>query len=78
MIDSGASGNFIAKGFVRQRGIATRKKKEGYELTAVDGSTLPSVDSKTILLPMAFQQHHKEIVLDVTDMASYDVVLGMP
>ena len=47
-------------------------------MTAVDRSTLPSIDSKTILLPIAFQQHHKEIVLDVTNMASYNVVLSMP
>ena len=63
---------------MKRRGIATRKKKEGYELTAVDKSTLPSIDSKTIPLPIAFRQHYKKIVFDVTNMASYDVVLSMP
>ena len=78
MIDSGATGNFMATRFVKRHGIATREKHEGYELIAVDGSSLPDVDSETIPLPLALQRHHEEITLDVTDMASHDVVLGMP
>ena len=55
MIDSGASGMFISERFVQQHGIATRKKKNGgYELVAVDSSSLPDVDSKTMLLPLVF------------------------
>ncbi|CAA77891.1 Reverse Transcriptase, partial [Cladosporium fulvum T-1 virus] len=78
MIDSGASGNFASESFVTRNRIATCKKKEGYELIAVDGSSLPSVERETIPLPLAIQRHHEEITLDVTDMASHDIVLGMP
>lgn len=78
MIDSGASGNFASESFIKRHGIATQRKKEGYELIAVDGSSLPSVERETIPLPLAIQRHHEEIVLDVTDMASHDIVLGIP
>ena len=79
MIDSGASGTFIATQFVRNSGIATRKKKNGgYEVTAVDGSFLPDVDSETMPLPLRIQQHDEEIVLDVIPMARHDIVLGAP
>jgi transposase InsO family protein len=79
MIDSGASGMFISDRFVQEHGIATRKKKDGgYELVAVDGSPLPDVDSETVPLSLAFQQHHEEIVLDVVPSARHDIILGTP
>ena len=79
MIDSGASGIFISAQFVKHHGIATRKKKDGgYELTAVDGSSLPDVDSETMPLQLIFQQHHETVVLDVVPMARHDIVLGTP
>jgi len=46
---------FISERLVRRLGIATRKKKDGgYEVRAIDGSNLPSVDSETIPLLLAF------------------------
>ncbi len=70
---------FIAAQFVRQHGIATRRKKDGgYELTAVDGSSLPDVDSETMPLQLVFQQHHETVVLDVVPMARHDIVFGTP
>lgn len=79
MIDSGASGTFISMQFVKRNGIATHKKEDGgYELTAVDGSSLPDVDSETVPLSLRFPQHREEVVLDVVPMASHDVVLGTP
>ena len=79
MIDSGASGTFISEKFVQQHGLATCKKKDGgYELSAVDGSPLPDVDSETTPLSLKFQQHHEKIVLDVVPMARHDIVLGTP
>ena len=68
----------MSEKFAKRNGIATRTKENGYELIAVDGSSLPDVDNETIPLPLALQSHHEEIVLDITDMASHDVVLGMP
>ena len=78
MIDLGATGNFMSRRFVNENRIATCEKNDGYELIAVDGSRLPDVDSKTILLLLAIQRHYEEITLDVLNTASYDIVLGMP
>ena len=79
LIDSGADGNFASESFVKSQGIATRSRREGtYKLTVADGSPLPKVERETIPLLLAIQQHYEEIVLDVIDMASHDIVLGMP
>ena len=78
MIDSRASRNFAFTTFVMQKGIATQCKKQGYKLIIVDRLALPSIEQETILLLLAIQQHHKEITLDITNMASYDIVLKIP
>ena len=43
-----------------------------------DGSSLSEVDSETMPLVLAIQQHHEIVSLDIVDMASYDVVMGTP
>ena len=63
---------------MRQKGLATRKKQNRYKLIIVNSSQLPDIDNKTILLLLALQQHYEEIVLDITNIASHDVVLGIP
>ena len=78
MIDFSASRNFIATSFAQRYGFATRRKNQEYELIAVDGLSLPSVDRETIPLLLAIQSHYEEITFDVMDMASHDVVLGIP
>ena len=79
LIDSGASGMYISEGLVRRLGLATRKKKDGgYDLIAVDGSDLPSVDSETMPLSLVFWKHYERVILDIVPMAGHDVVLGTP
>ena len=43
----------MSRRFVNENRIATYEKNNGYELIVVDGSRLPDVDSKTILLLLA-------------------------
>ena len=43
----------MSRRFVNENRIATYKKNNGYELIVVDGSRLPDIDSKTILLLLA-------------------------
>ena len=69
----------MSNDYISQNGIATRKKKDGgYGLTVVDGSALPDVDSKTMLLPLSFGEHHEDITLDVVPIARHTIVLGIP
>ena len=70
---------FISETFVRQHVLATCKKQDGgYNLKAVDGSDLPSVDSETMPLSLVFQKHCEMVTLDIVPMARHDVVLGTP
>ena len=78
MIDSSASRNFLLKWFVEIREIATRLKQDWYKLAVVDRSSLPKVDTETIPLPLALQQHYEEITFDIVDIAEHNVVLEMP
>jgi hypothetical protein len=47
-------------------------------LTAVDGLSLPDVDSKTTLLLLRFGEYCEEITLDVVPIAKYTIVLKIP
>jgi len=40
MVDSGATGNFMAKTLVEREGYPTRKKSDAYNLVVVDGNPL--------------------------------------
>ena len=70
---------FISARFVKENGLATRKKPDGgYELITIDGKLLPSVNSETVPLYLAFQEHYEEIVLDVMPIARHNITLGTP
>ena len=57
MIDSGATGNFMARALVEREGYPTRKKPDAYNLVVVDGNPLPAgngrVDRETKPLSIA-------------------------
>ena len=57
-----------------------RDKEQTYGLVSLDGAPLGAgwVTKETIPLPVAIQKHHEEMVFDVVDMASHDIVLGVP
>ena len=81
MIDSGATGNFIAKRIVRQYDFAIQRKKEHYNLQVADGSLMPKtgqVEYETRPLSVAAQQHHEEITFDIIELAVHEVILGLP
>jgi hypothetical protein len=41
MIDSSATGNFMARALVEKEGYSTQKKPNAYNLVIVDGNPLP-------------------------------------
>jgi len=57
MVDSDATGNFMARALVEREGYPTRKKPDAYNLVVVDGNPLPNgngrVDRETKPLPIA-------------------------
>jgi len=57
MVDSGATGNFMARALVEKKGYPTQKKPDAYNLMVVDGNPLLDgngrVDKETKPLPIA-------------------------
>jgi hypothetical protein len=45
---------------------------------AIDGLALPGVIKETVPLQLVTQSHHKDIILNVIEMANHYIVLGMP
>ncbi len=82
MIDSGAIDNFMAKALVKKEEYPTQKKPDAYNLMIVDGNPLLNenkrVDKETRPLSIAIQQHHEKLIFDIVEMATHDIVLGMP
>ena len=77
MIDSGATGSFIAESLIRLWDLQTRTKEDQYNLLMADGSST-RVNRETIPLAVAIKQHYEELTLDVVRTANYDVILGIP
>jgi len=57
MVDSGATGNFMARALVKKKGYSTQKKSDAYNLVIVDENSLldenERVDKETKPLPIA-------------------------
>ena len=82
MVDSGASGNFIAAHFVKQHDMPTRQHPQPYQLHLVDGKPMSKnkgwVKEQTRSLPIVIGKHHEELCLDIVAIPRYDVILGIP
>jgi hypothetical protein len=46
MVDSDATGNFMARAFVKKEGYSTQKKPDAYNLIIVDGNSLLDENEK--------------------------------
>jgi hypothetical protein len=78
LVDTGASASFISEELVEVLGIATQRKKHGYQLTAIDGGDLPIVDRETAPTTLKINQLQQETRFDVLTNTRHDVVLGYP
>ena len=81
LLDTGASGNYIAELFLRQHNIKRQKKKNPYVLRSLDGKLIGKdgqVTHKTQPLTLTAHGHGEWISLEPTPLAKYDIVLGIP
>ncbi len=82
MVDSDAIDNFMARALVEREEYSTRKKPNAYNLIIVDGNPLldenEKVNKETKLLSIAIRQHHEELIFNIVEMTTYDIVLEMP
>jgi len=72
----------MAKALVEREGYSTQKKPDAYNLMIVDENPLPNenerVNRETKPLSIAIQRHHKELIFDIVEMTTHDIVLEMP
>jgi hypothetical protein len=82
MIDSGATGNFIAEEAVQKAGIRLQTKAYPYQLQLVDGTTAGEDDGmirkETKPERMRIDGHEELIQLDVVPLGHHLIILGMP
>ena len=76
MIDSGASGNFIARHLVQAYRLHAAKASKGLTVTLADGNVRPCDSSVTVTLRMS--KYQEQLVLRVIDLPNHDVILGKP
>ncbi len=82
MIDSGATGNFLAQSFARKHRLPWVKKIESVPLQNFDGTPVSTnggrMDRETAALQLRVGLHQEEIRMDLTDIPGYDAILGKP
>ena len=82
IVDSGASGNFIAAYYVRKYDVPTRRHLTLYQLHLVDGKPIDKnqgwIREITRPLPFLIGKHHEELSLDIVAIPRYDIILGLP
>src|SRR5271168_4521466 len=83
MIDSGATGNFLATRMVKSLGLPTQNRKKPYTLEVVDGTLLSDkesglITSETPLLDHTSKGHFERIKLDIVPLGRHQIILGVP
>lgn len=82
MIDSGATGNFFDTNVASKRGLLTRRKREAYGLSVIDGEQIGTnkglVTHETEMLDMETEGYSEKIRFDLVAIGTHTVILGMP
>lgn len=78
LLDTGATGTFIDRSFVKRAGIATQKKRQPYSLRGLGRTELDEVKLETSKMTLCIGRHNEKVRLDVTNLGDYDIVLGFP
>jgi len=79
MIDSGATEDFIDKGFCSKYNIRTRQAKTIREVYLADGrpSAMGPI-THTAQVPMDIGSHRELVIFQVAKLPNHEVILGMP
>ena len=77
LVDSGASGNYISRQLYNTLGTGKKHKQQPYQLTIVNRQT-ELVCHKTQPMEIVTRHHAERIHLDIIELATQDIYLGMP
>ena len=81
LLDCGAQSSYLSASAMRRAGLTPQRRKQPYPLQVANGQPMPGEDQIThevIRVPLQIQQHLEEIDLDVFEMATHDIILGLP
>ena len=83
LIDTGATGNYLARRIVLQDGLSIRPKVHPYRINVASGEPLPGSEGVTqeayrICVEILKINKFQWMTFDVLEMATHDIVLGMP
>ena len=77
LIDTGAQGIFLSRTFAKRAGVPLQRKKNPTRLWMANGNE-EEISQETRPVRMTIGKHQEELVLDVFDSASHDIILGLP
>jgi hypothetical protein len=80
LLDTGAMQSYMSTTFIKQTRVQTRNKQNPYELWNAGGGKVAKegISKETVPIRIAIQQHNEEASFDVLEMATHDIILGMP
>jgi len=77
LLDSGATGNFIDKDFVRTRGISTQNISRPIPVFNVDGSPDEAGQiSEVVDVVLCYKTHSERMLLAVSNLGKQSMILG--
>ena len=81
LLDTGAMANYISRPAANRLALRTQRKRESYKLQIASGEAMPGIGRiqyETTPQRIAIQQHHETIQFDILEMATHDIILGIP
>ena len=71
----------ISKRIVREKELLVQKYLKPYQIIGINGKTLmpgKQITKRTKPIELILQKHTKIISLDISNIASHDIILGRP
>lgn len=77
LIDSGSTGNFVSKKFVKKIGLEKRGEKSSPGKVAMANGVTELIECLKNPIELKIKKYKKTIRPQVIDLAAYDLILGM-
>ena len=81
LIDYRSLVNIISKRIVREKELLVQEYPKSYQIIGISGKTLipgKQITKRTKPIELILQKHTETISLDISDIASHNIVLGKP